>query len=104
MSFRGRVAGVYSETVEIFVGGQKVHHSGAVVSYDPPKPTFAEYLERRERALDWLAALSVSDQRRKDFERSIEQHGGRARWAWWAADNGLLLSPPPRDRTPLPLP
>jgi hypothetical protein len=89
-----------TRSVEIFVGGQKVDHSGAIVTYDPPKPTFAEYLKRRERALDYMANW------RAHGLITNEGDGMVALIMATRATKGEVRynSPPPRDRIPLPLP
>ena len=92
-----------TRSAEIFIDGQKVDHSGVVVTYDPPKPTFAEYLARRERALGWLTYLD----RHCDEAtcRELNLFDGKTRpqialiMARDAPPDGYQV-----DRTPLPLP
>jgi hypothetical protein len=70
----------------------------------PYRQKLAEYLARRERALDWLAALSRDNDLVAIHAGAIESRGGRVRWAWWVTDTGHMKRPPPRDKRPLPLP
>lgn len=86
-----------TRSVEIFVDGEKVEHGGAVVVvYDAPKPTIAEYLARREYALD-ANALRVSSGQWGYRRAEIVWHESQ----WWREYRDQV---PPRDKQPLPLP
>ena len=75
-----------------------------VLAVYSPKTLMAEYLARRERAMDWLAAIAYDRDLAEIHSFCIKERGGRARWAWWVADTSYMKPPKPRDKRPLPLP
>jgi len=72
--------------------------------YSPGKLSMAEYIEKRERALDMLAR-SLEDGS-AITEAAVAT--GRVKLVWrrvaWFRIGEPLANPPPRDKTPLPLP
>lgn len=73
---------------------------------EPPKPMFADYLARRERALDfmawWLANPKIELPNPQPCRTALALWCARYGLHNWRAR--LPGAPPPRDRTPLPLP